>query len=487
MKKKLILILMVVMLSLTTQSFALIIPGYEGGISNEMLYQEVIFVTGEAILLEGTLDVRKTERDNSGTERYTYRLENLEKGAELSRTVNLSKTIEVIGDQKTEVYTVTSFRETIEVNGVNYEVDQRNMQWSKSNVFQTKPGVTYFAGNWNGRKHYTVNDGEGKLMVETMGTLVGYDQHWGRTENQTLEHYLQYEGTGEDAITWEATAKVEAVHNRTMDYSYEANNPTQISFRGGFVITQQEENVLKVSYDLPRLEEDGSVKSQRNIDTVSFSLDTNPTNQRLIIPAMRDVSGHWAEENILLLASLGAVYPDSTNFGPSLEMTRGDFARAVAVAMGLPVEEPPTQQRSVTTVEETPLFLDVNSDDENAKYIKAVTEKGIMNGKGHGRFYPNDSLTKAEATVVLIRLLGFEDLAPIQQYSTGFSDDSQLPNWGKDCVYVAKELGLVQGSGNYFYPNKALTKAEAVTMLTNLINYLQYELRFDYRENLLNY
>lgn len=478
-------------LSFSFNSLALEIPGYEGGIQNEMIYQEVIFITGEPILMTGTLDLRKTERNNKITERYTYRLENPEKRAKLSRTVNLTIDVTNNGDQRQEVFTVTSFTETIEVAGVKYVANDRNTQWSKSIVRQMKPGVTYYAGNWDGRKLYTINGTQGQVIVETRGDVVGYQQFWGNTETQTLNHYIQYQRNGDNPVSWQGTAKVEASHNRTADYSYESHIPNQISFRGGYMITQQEENVLKYSYDLPRVGENGSLLTQRNQGTKSLSLDTNPLNKRLVIPEMKDIVGHWAEKDILLLASLEAVYPNSSYFGPSLPMSRGDFARAIAVVMGLvdqQAQTAPTTTRSIQLTPENQLFLDVSKQDPNEKYIKAVNEKGIMQGNGQGKFLPNQTITKAEAAAIMIRLLGFENLAPIQQYSTGFRDDLQIPNWAKDSVYIAKELSLINGTTeNYFQPQKPLTKAEAVTILTNLIRYLQQDLRYDYRERILNF
>jgi len=491
MKRKIygICLIIILLLSATLSSFGLEIPGYEGGIKNEMKYIEVVFITGEPIVLEGTIDIRVTERNNSATERYIYRLENIEKNAKLTRTVSLTKNLALKSTQRVDSHSITSYKETLEVNGVKYETTEKNVQWSKSDIYQIKPAVTYLAGNLDARKTYTINKTAGRVFVETKGSTVGYDQYWGTTETQVLEHYIQYETYGENPVKWQATAKVEAVHNRRLDYSYEANAPTQISFRGGYLLLEQQENVLKYSYDLPRLDADGSVRSQRNIGTQSFSLDTNPINQRLEIPSIRDISGHWAEKEIMFLASLGAVYPDSTYYGPSLPMSRGDFARAVATVMGLvPEDTPPTRQRSVTITEEPRLFTDVSNQDPNLKYIKVMNEKGIMKGAEEGRFYPSNALTKAEAVAIMVRLLGFENMAPIQQYSTGFRDDSSIPAWAKDYVYVAKELGLVKGTAdNYFQPSKSMTKAEAATMMTNLINYLQKELRYDYREAILNY
>lgn len=481
MKKLVSSITFLLIVTLGLHVYAFEIPGYEGGIQNEVTYQEVIFVTGEPILMEGTLTIRG--------DRYTYRLENIEKEAELSRNVTFAVDAKANGNQSTETASIRRFSETIEVAGVEYEVDDNNYQWSKAKVYQNKPGVSYFAGNWDGLKTYTINDGEGRVVVKTRGDVVGYDHNWGTTQTQSISHFIEYErnvatDAGEETLRWQGTVEVDVVHNRTKDYSYEPNAPTQISFRGGYNLIERQENILKVSYDLPRLNEEGLLSPGRNLGTESKSLETTPVNQRLEIPVMRDILGHWAERDIFFLASLSAINPNNTNFGPSLPMSRGDFARGIVESMGIESES----RTRIASRQNNSNFIDVTLEDPNQKYIDIVYEKGIMQGTGKGLFSPNTPLTKAQAATILVRTLGFENLAPIQNYSTGFRDDAQIPHWAKDSVYVAKELGLVSGTPDgYFQPNKELTKAEAATMLTNFINYLQRDLRFDYRENILNF
>lgn len=484
---------LLLILSFTLQTHALEIPGYEGGIQNQTTYKEVIFITGEPIVVEGLVTIR----DRGDRLTYTYRnLTDSKNKLSLTRNVTLTKeTLSNGEDQRQEALILDRYRETINVNGVRYETTEAQFPWSLAQVFHEKPGVTYFAGNWDGRKTYTINKNQGTVTVETQGTAVGYDHNWGATNTQSLLHFIQYDrtidnGDDEENICWEGTVEVDVVHNRTKDYHYEANTPTQISFRGGYLLTEVEENIVKYNYNLPRLDEDGYVLRGRNSGTESFSLDTNPINKRLAIPAMRDISGHWAEQDILLLASMEALSPSNSNFGPSLPMSRGEFARALGVILGIEKEaqQQTSRRRSLVVEEPKTLFVDVPVENPNQLYIEAIVAKGIMKGVGQDHFMPNQSITKAEATVAIIKAIGFEDLAPIQQYATGYSDDPSIPLWARDAVYLSRELGIVGGNATgYFQPNRILTKAETAEILTNLINYLQRDIRYDYRERILNY
>jgi S-layer family protein len=100
-------------------------------------------------------------------------------------------------------------------------------------------------------------------------------------------------------------------------------------------------------------------------------------------------------------------------------------------------------------------------------------------------FYPNNPVSKLEAYIILVRILGFEHLAPIGNYSLGYIDEDKVPVWAKDSIYVAKELDFIEGS-DYLYPDRTITKGEASALIVDLIDYMREELKYSYREDILN-
>ena len=489
------LVLTLILLITSFPAFAVEIPGYEGGINNENNYKEVIFITGEPIEMEGTLTIKTNDRNRGGVQQknytYTYRLNNLKLGATLNRTIRLTETFETNGKQTTSQKTLDSYSEKLTIDGKTYQVNTEDYQWNQGQVVHETGLVEYYAGDWSARKTYKVGNRRAateEITVQTIGNLVGYDSPWSATQTQTLHYIIDYENKLEDNDTWEGTATVETSYNKTKDYNYVENVPNQISFKGGFILTEKHDNVLKYSYDLPRLEGRG-----RNLGQNSMSIDTNPIITRLNIPALRDVRGLPSEKDILLIASMdGFSSLTATNLGPQTAVSRGDFAKALANTMDIELPETETNTRSGGNrnsrnkkTEEKLRYIDVPKTHRNYSYIEGVSNRNIMVGVGKGRFEPDRELTKAEATTILIRLLGFQNLAPIGNYSTGFKDDSSIPNWAKDHVYMAKELNIIPRT-EYFHPNKAITKEETAVLLVNFINYLQEQLKYDYRENILN-
>ena len=510
MKTKITALILILTLFLPTIAFAVEIPGYEGGIKNENNYKEIIFITGEPIEMEGTLTIKDNSGSGRGNSRntkktedniqqksytYTYRLKNIKSGASLDRTIKLTEIINKQGKQGTSQMVLDSYTETLKINGKTYKVDKNDYQWNQSQILYETGLVDYYSGEWSARKTYKLNKGAEIITVYTMGELVGYESPWSDTQTQSLNYIIEYQDKLEDHSR-EGTATVETSYNRTKDFNYQENAPKQIPFHGGFQLSEKQDNVLKYRYDLAK--EDGK---GRNVGQKSTSIDTNPKNLRLPIPEIRDIRGLDSEWDILLIASMNGFPYTAKNLGPQTAVSRGDFARALANTMEIEIPEIEDSSTKSTRSnrnsrssrnakgkeqeQEKLRYIDVPKNHRNYKYIEGVSAQYIMEGVGKGRFEPDRELTKAEATTILIRLLGFQNRAPIGKYSTGFKDDSSIPNWAKDHVYMAKELKIIP-STEYFNPNKAITKEETAVLLVSFIEYLQNDLRYDYRENLLN-
>lgn len=483
MKKFLSLIIALSILLTPLSSLAISTPGYEGGIQNETTYKEVVFITGKPIVLEGTLTIRESGKANNLTERYTYKLSNSLENAKLDRTISLKVEQSISGNQIQTTRTLDSFRETLTINGRRYTVNKNDYIWNQSTIEHQTPLLNYFAGDTMARKTYT--NGTETIIVDTKGDLVGYNSPWSATETQVIEYIINSQDKVNPNNKWQGTAKVETSFNKTKDYSYSENSPTQISFREGVTITEKHENVLKYNYDLPNSNGKG-----RNIGKNSTSLDTVPEPKRLKIPAARDIRGHEMEEEMFLLASLEGLPLNSEYIGPDTPISRGDFAKAIVKSMDIPLieREEPKRTRGRKKPEPIPqIFKDVNPNHRNFEYIETVAERGIMVGVNKENFKPDSPLTRAEAYTTAIRLLGISsNLAPINKnYTTGYKDDNTIPPWAKDYIYVAKQRGIIN-KGDYFYPNRKITKAESAKLIVDLIHYMQEDLKKDYRENILN-
>ena len=98
--------------------------------------------------------------------------------------------------------------------------------------------------------------------------------------------------------------------------------------------------------------------------------------------------------------------------------------------------------------------------------VKDLVSKGIMSGKGNGRFEPNGSMTRAEFTTMLARTALSEEELKEYNYQGSFSDVGR-GNWANKYINWANDNGIVSGSGGKFNPGKMITRQDMAVMLVN--------------------
>lgn len=171
-----------------------------------------------------------------------------------------------------------------------------------------------------------------------------------------------------------------------------------------------------------------------------------------------DIAGHWAESTIKEAVKQGVTngYPDET-FKPNATITRAEFVMILMNAWK------PASEVTTLSFSDTPMIPEWA---KNA--IAQAVEAGIVSGYEDESFRPSANITRMEMAVMIAKAYG-EDQATVG--TTGFADDSEIPDWAKGAVFTIKQLGIVEGRGdNKFIPNETATRAEAVTMIMNLLH-----------------
>ena len=82
-----------------------------------------------------------------------------------------------------------------------------------------------------------------------------------------------------------------------------------------------------------------------------------------------------------------------------------------------------------------------------------------------GKVYPEAAITRQEAVVLLSRMIGLD----ADMGETGYKDDKSIAGWAKGYVEAFGNLGYIQGRpGNVFNPEAAITRAEVVTVIDHM-------------------
>ncbi|MCM3701196.1 NEAT domain-containing protein [Paenibacillus macerans] len=216
---------------------------------------------------------------------------------------------------------------------------------------------------------------------------------------------------------------------------------------------------LQVKFDV-----DSITSLSNTVDAVNTDNTGNTEEETATAPAaspsrnFTDTEGHWAKENIARAAALGIVtgYADGS-FRPDVSASRSELAVMLSRALQLDSREP-----------SLPFADKDNFPGWSQEGIGRAVSAGIISGYEDGTFRPQARVTRTETTVMIVRAMnGAEGNAG----KPGFKDAGEIPEWAIPQVSAAARLGLAQGGPQQlFAPNAQITRAEAVTLILNMLD-----------------
>jgi len=144
----------------------------------------------------------------------------------------------------------------------------------------------------------------------------------------------------------------------------------------------------------------------------------------------------------------------------------GELVFEGGVVEGNTIVEPRDSFSSYVVVENKVKFNDIAKVQSWAgRQIEVMAAKGAIVGKEAGIFAPNDQVTRAEFTKMLIRALNLENGLAEQQFN-----DVSTNDWFGPYVAAAAEKGIIKGrTANEFSPKATITRAEIAAMLARAI------------------
>ncbi|ULL16436.1 beta-xylosidase [Paenibacillus sp. H1-7] len=175
---------------------------------------------------------------------------------------------------------------------------------------------------------------------------------------------------------------------------------------------------------------------------------------------LSDLAEHWAESDVKQAIDLGIVsgYPDGT-FKPDRTVTRAEFATMLINALK------PQENRLYST----PLTF-TDKEKIGAWALNSVAQAvqvGIISGYEDGSFRPDAEITRSEMVKMIANAMG---QSGEKADTTGFADDTAIPDWARGAVATLCKRGIIEGKGgNQFAPGDQATRAEAIRVLLNML------------------
>lgn len=442
--------------------------------SKELNCKEVVFISGKPVEFTGTVSISESGKAESIKESYEYSLTDKD-GNTLSRQLDFSvKHNEKSNGQISKVWTLTDFNESIVIGGVTYNLEKYD--FSKTRLDDVKPVGTYFAGNINLKKVYSEGTENREIRITGTGSLYGYETAW--ANNETVNMTYTVSGVSENGESWSGKYKTITSDTDKKNVVYIENKPTEISFDGGFMISESNISTLRYTSEMPEFY-GNKMLNYIVTEEGSFKYESFPIETRLPNYSIPGIKGHWGEKDIRQAFALEYMQDWDKNTTPNSGVKRGEFAKIICLALKIDTEEKTDNIQNGG--EKKTIYKDVPETNEYYKYIMALTEKGVVEGDDKGRFNPNEIIKRSHAVAMIIRALGFEDKAPEPLPLLNFNDNADIQKWSEKYFYMANKIGLIQGDqyGNVT-PQEDLTQAQIATITNNMIKYLIEELGEEY-------
>jgi spore germination protein YaaH len=170
-------------------------------------------------------------------------------------------------------------------------------------------------------------------------------------------------------------------------------------------------------------------------------------------------SGSYAFKDINDLRTLGITGGIGNNkFGYGKPTTRGEFVTLLVRLMGWEQISPGKGS--------------FNDNQDKTKYYYKTIETAVQHGvilKDGTSFKPDNTITREDMAVMIIRCLGYDTLARGLDYL-----GQPFPDVNGDLGYItiAKDLGIINGSGGKFDPKGTALKEQAAAMMMRMYNRL---------------
>lgn len=171
-------------------------------------------------------------------------------------------------------------------------------------------------------------------------------------------------------------------------------------------------------------------------------------------------SSHWAYNAIIELSDRGIItgYSDKS-FKPNESVTRSQFASMLTKALNL----------TTTSTKQTFEDIPVTNWDYKAAEAAKMYLTGYKTSNGKMYFYGSKSSVREDMAVALVKALGLTVVSNDSKLKDTFTDYNSISKNLRSYIYTAYTNNIMEGSNGNFYPQASLTRAEAASLLFKVI------------------
>ncbi len=180
-----------------------------------------------------------------------------------------------------------------------------------------------------------------------------------------------------------------------------------------------------------------------------------------------DMGGNRAHASAIAVVQSGIMSASKgesgLTFAPEEKVTREDFLVMAMKAAGIKISE----KTSTEFADDSDISAMAKSYVAAAKE-KGYINGTISAGKYY--FYPDKPITSAEAAVIVNRIIEGSKYIKDTAIKTVFSDHLDIPVWAEDAILTLNYVGVYHSGNGYVYPQSEMTKADAAMILSRIMS-----------------
>ncbi len=167
----------------------------------------------------------------------------------------------------------------------------------------------------------------------------------------------------------------------------------------------------------------------------------------------------WGRDAIVYLTERGVLNGKSkTEFCPEDYVTREEFTKMIVAAF--------CEESEVGEIN----FSDVKKGEWYYNYIAIAYAEEIIMGYEDLTFGIGHNIIRQDMAVILNRVAAVYNYNfTMPEYVERFDDDKDIADYAVEAVYSLRDAGVVKGDGSNFNPNAFATRAEAATIIYNML------------------
>ncbi|TCK93345.1 S-layer family protein [Natranaerovirga hydrolytica] len=439
-------------------------------------YKEIVFISGEPVEFEGTITINKGNMGNNERGSYNESINieaiNPQTDEAMNKSIQLLTSYRVVekefGTHIIRNSAVTSWNETINVEGTAYTLNPSST-FSKTSVEDITPGISYYSTDLRYHAIYDADNND-RIVVDAYNNIYGYNQTWSKIETQSMNQSIAaYSGNEE---LWQMNVNVNPVIEAKKSIYATESSPNPISFRETY--TQRLERNSSLTYNIATNHNHLTQQQMNNSATIETANDI----EYLTLPPqeLSFLTGHWAEEDIKQLYSLEILdnLPHQNMLYQS--MTRGEYIKLLCKTMNLDISEHEDAEEGDLQV-----FDDVPPNNPLYPYIMTAYDHKLTKGIAVNTFGIHQPITREEAFVIYMRIIGLDNIATTDNPRTPFVDNDEIASWAIKEIEAGRVLGIIHGDSNGRVNAKSYISAvEAGSLINRFIDYLRSGLVDDF-------